>query len=140
MADKKMFEFTVPEKDVSVLKWLDEQDDLSMSLRCLIKEDIMRNGCRDVTCRPISVDACVDVDAIKNEKERSVMKESIRRATQGRKNDDMSCEAQKAPLKAQKGGGTQGDAESVKTPQRASQGSTGAMLDAKALGLLDDDE
>ena len=51
MADKKMFEFTVPEKDVSVLKWLDEQDDLSMSLRCLIKEDIMRNGCRDVTCR-----------------------------------------------------------------------------------------
>lgn len=47
------YRFTVPAEDTSVQDWLNAQIHLSMSLRLLIKEDIIRNGCTDVTCRSV---------------------------------------------------------------------------------------
>lgn len=46
--------FTVPQDDVSVLEWIESQHRLSESLRLLIKNDIIRNGCTDVTCRAVT--------------------------------------------------------------------------------------
>ena len=47
------YRFAVPEQDVSVHDWIQAQMNLSMSLRLLIKEDILRNGCTDMTCRVV---------------------------------------------------------------------------------------
>lgn len=47
------YRFAVPSADESVHKWLEAQLNLSVSLRLLIKEDIIRNGCTDVTCRAV---------------------------------------------------------------------------------------
>ena len=47
------YRFAVPTQDASVHEWLESQMNMSMSLRLLIKEDIMRNGCTDMTCRTV---------------------------------------------------------------------------------------
>lgn len=47
------YRFTVPDADASVIAWLEAQASLSISLRFLIKEDIIRNGFTDVTCRQV---------------------------------------------------------------------------------------
>ena len=47
------YRFAVPTQDASVHAWLESQMNMSMSLRLLIKEDIMRNGCTDMTCRTV---------------------------------------------------------------------------------------
>ena len=47
------YRFAVPTQDASVHEWLESQMNMSMSLRLLIKEDILRNGCTDVTCRVV---------------------------------------------------------------------------------------
>lgn len=47
------YRLKVPESDASVIAWMDAQSELSISLRLLIKEDIIRNGFTDVTCRPV---------------------------------------------------------------------------------------
>lgn len=45
------YRLSVPDRDVSVREWIAVQEHLSISLRLLIKEDILRNGLSDVTCR-----------------------------------------------------------------------------------------
>jgi hypothetical protein len=45
--------WTVPGVDNSVLEWLDTQDDVSQSLRLLIRESIQRDGYIDVVNRPV---------------------------------------------------------------------------------------
>lgn len=45
--------FTVPAADTSSNKWLDLQDDASVSMRFLIRESIERNGYIDVVNRPV---------------------------------------------------------------------------------------
>ena len=47
------YRLKVPESDASVIAWMNAQSELSISLRLLIKEDIIRNGFTDVTCRPV---------------------------------------------------------------------------------------
>lgn len=41
----------MPDKDTIVREWLEAQDHPSMSLRLLIKEDVLNHGLVDVTCR-----------------------------------------------------------------------------------------
>lgn len=50
---KKRYRLTVPEEDTSVIAWMEAQDNASASLRQLIREDIIKNGCTDVTCREV---------------------------------------------------------------------------------------
>lgn len=45
------YRFSVPDKDTIVRDWIEAQDHLSMSLRLLIKEDVLNHGLVDVTCR-----------------------------------------------------------------------------------------
>lgn len=51
--NSKRYRFTVPEQDSSVQEWLDAQLNISSSLRALIRDDIIKNGCSDVTCRVV---------------------------------------------------------------------------------------
>lgn len=51
------FRITVPNADVTVLKWMEEQVNPSFSIRQLIKNDVAQNGCNDVTCRDILQEA-----------------------------------------------------------------------------------
>lgn len=46
--------FSVPAADVAVLEWCDAQDNLSYSLRTVIREYIERHGFVDATCHPVS--------------------------------------------------------------------------------------
>lgn len=67
----KRYRFSVPHADVSINQWVENQSNLSMSLRMLIGECIERHGFGDYTCRirtpgakrgrpPKTVDADVD--------------------------------------------------------------------------------
>lgn len=47
----KRYRFSVPHADVSVNKWVEQQSNLSMSLRLLIGECIEKTGYVDYTCR-----------------------------------------------------------------------------------------
>lgn len=49
----KRYRISIPPKDASVISWMDEQFNLSESLRILIKEHIERNGVIDVACEPV---------------------------------------------------------------------------------------
>lgn len=44
---------TVPAADVSVIEWLEQQDDVSGSVRALIRSSIERDGYTDVLNRPV---------------------------------------------------------------------------------------
>lgn len=46
--------FTVPAADVSVVEWVNTQDNLSVSLRMLVREFIERHGMIDPTCIPVT--------------------------------------------------------------------------------------
>ena len=46
----KRYRLSVPEADTSVNDWIASQDNLSFSLRCIIKDAIARYGLTDVTC------------------------------------------------------------------------------------------
>ena len=45
--------WTVPAADTSVIEWLDQQDNISQSLRLLIRESIQRDGYIDVYYKPV---------------------------------------------------------------------------------------
>lgn len=45
--------WTVPGADVSVIEWLDAQENVSQSLRLLIRESIQRDGFIDVVYKPV---------------------------------------------------------------------------------------
>lgn len=47
------YSFTVPENDSDVLAWLAAQNNVSISLRAIIKDAIKRDGNIDVFCKPI---------------------------------------------------------------------------------------
>lgn len=51
--DLRRLRWSVPQADVSVNKWLDEQYDTSQSLRVLIRESIQREGYIDVANKPV---------------------------------------------------------------------------------------
>lgn len=54
VADSERFRFTVPGKDVETLAWINEQSNLSYSLRSLIRQSVARDGIVDITCKPIT--------------------------------------------------------------------------------------
>ncbi|WP_329142864.1 hypothetical protein OIU91_04320 [Streptomyces sp. NBC_01456] len=45
--------WTVPAADTSVIEWLDQQENISQSLRLLIRESIQRDGYIDVFYKPV---------------------------------------------------------------------------------------
>lgn len=45
--------WTVPAADTSVIEWLDQQENISQSLRLLIRESIQRDGYTDVYYKPV---------------------------------------------------------------------------------------
>ncbi len=53
MAEAKRFRLTVPAEDVSVLRWIEAQQNQSYSIRQLIRDAIRRNGYADVTCSEV---------------------------------------------------------------------------------------
>lgn len=50
---RKYIKLSVPLADTSVLEWLSKQDDMSLSIRALIRSDIERNGMEDMFCRGV---------------------------------------------------------------------------------------
>lgn len=50
---KKQFKLSVPVQDVSVLEWMEKQNNVSDSIRALIRADVEINGFDDVFCRPV---------------------------------------------------------------------------------------
>lgn len=52
-SDKCRFTICVPVKDKSVVQWCEAQDNLSISLRMLIKAEVAKNGYSDVLCREV---------------------------------------------------------------------------------------
>lgn len=50
--NKKRFRFSVPIEDESVIKWVERQDNISISLRMLIGDVIEKYGYTDYSCRP----------------------------------------------------------------------------------------
>lgn len=50
----KRYRLNVPIADSTVNEWLDAQDNVSNSLRAVIREYIERNGFEDPTCRPVT--------------------------------------------------------------------------------------
>ena len=49
----KRYRLQVPAEDISVQEWIEAQINISTSIRQLIREDIMKNGYTDVTCRRV---------------------------------------------------------------------------------------
>lgn len=47
------YRFSVPNADESVNKWIDEQSNLSFSIRQIIKDYIQHNGITDATCAEV---------------------------------------------------------------------------------------
>ena len=45
--------FSIPKADESTLAWWDAQDDASLSLRLLVREEIQKNGYTDTANRPV---------------------------------------------------------------------------------------
>lgn len=52
-ANAKRYRLSVPEEDAAVAEWLENQLNYSLSIRLLIRQDIMRHGTSDVTCRDV---------------------------------------------------------------------------------------
>lgn len=52
-AERKYVKLSIPLADASVLRWLEGQDNMSDSIRQLIRQDIEKNGYDDVFCRDI---------------------------------------------------------------------------------------
>lgn len=53
VVQKRYIKIGIPMDDISVLKWLEKQHNMSDSLRHLIKEDVERGGYSDVFCREV---------------------------------------------------------------------------------------
>lgn len=45
---------TIPDKDNDVIEWLKIQENVSYSLRTVIRQSIARDGMIDITCKPIA--------------------------------------------------------------------------------------
>lgn len=53
MSTPKRFRISVPEADTSVLEWIGKQQNLSYSIRQLIRDYIEREGYTDATCAAV---------------------------------------------------------------------------------------
>lgn len=53
IADKHDYRFSVPGADADVIAWIEAQDNLGVSLRCIIKASVQKDGIVDVFCKPI---------------------------------------------------------------------------------------
>ncbi|MDL5199633.1 hypothetical protein [Streptomyces sp. ALI-76-A] len=51
--ESRKVRWTVPAADTSVIEWLNEQADISQSIRLLIRESIQRDGYIDVFYKPV---------------------------------------------------------------------------------------
>ncbi len=51
--EPRKIRWTVPAADTSVIEWLDQQENISQSLRLLIRESIQRDGYVDVYYKPV---------------------------------------------------------------------------------------
>ncbi|MEU9167816.1 hypothetical protein AB0D34_08475 [Streptomyces sp. NPDC048420] len=51
--EPRKIRWTVPAADTSVIEWLDQQENISQSLRLLIRESIQRDGYIDVFYKPV---------------------------------------------------------------------------------------
>lgn len=49
----KRYRLQVPAEDISVQEWIEAQINISTSIRQLIRDDIMKHGYTDVTCRRV---------------------------------------------------------------------------------------
>ena len=47
------YRFSVPQKDISVVEWIQNQSNVSQSIRELIKNQIKKTGYDDVTCQEV---------------------------------------------------------------------------------------
>ncbi|MEV0412400.1 hypothetical protein AB0I68_16730 [Streptomyces sp. NPDC050448] len=52
-SEPRKVRWTVPAADISVIEWLDQQENISQSLRLLIRESIQRDGYVDVYYKPV---------------------------------------------------------------------------------------
>lgn len=52
-SEPRKIRWTVPAADTSVIEWLDQQENISQSLRLLIRESIQRDGYVDVYYKPV---------------------------------------------------------------------------------------
>lgn len=52
-SEPRKVRWTVPAADTSVIEWLDQQENISQSLRLLIRESIQRDGYIDVFYKPV---------------------------------------------------------------------------------------
>ncbi|MFJ4316693.1 hypothetical protein ACIP46_15580 [Streptomyces lavendulae] len=52
-SEPRKVRWTVPAADTSVIEWLDQQENISQSLRLLIRESIQRDGYVDVYYKPV---------------------------------------------------------------------------------------
>lgn len=52
-AEQKRFRITVPAEDVSVLEWITVQQNVSYSIRQLIRDYIQKEGMTDATCHVV---------------------------------------------------------------------------------------
>lgn len=48
------YRFTVPDSDTDVTSWIASQENLSTSLRFLIKQSVQRDGIVDIFCKPVA--------------------------------------------------------------------------------------
>lgn len=61
--DRKRIRVTIPKEDMAILAWLKAQENISMSIRQLIKFDCME-GITDVMCRPLPGMAAIPVQEV----------------------------------------------------------------------------
>lgn len=52
-AKRRYVKISIPEADRTVLEWLAAQDDMSTSMRYLIRQDVAVNGVTDILCRDV---------------------------------------------------------------------------------------
>lgn len=89
------YRLSVPDADVLVNQWVEKQDNLSFSLRCVIKDVIRRYGITDVTCS----DFTSDTGSIQKEAVAPVVAESVAKQDADAKTEP---QAEPAPVEPQK--------------------------------------
>lgn len=61
---RKSLKISIPENDKTVFEWLNQQDNMSMSIRRLIHLDVAKNGYRDILCDEIKPNSIIEKDDI----------------------------------------------------------------------------
>ena len=61
---RKSLKISIPENDKTVFEWLNQQDNMSMSIRRLIHLDVAKNGYRDILCDETKPNSIIEKDDI----------------------------------------------------------------------------